>query len=41
MAALIMTQDLKLWRKWTFRAHGKQMVFIKKTLESDIQVLKI
>ena len=34
-----MTQDLKLRRKWTFRAHGKQMVFIKKTLESDIHVL--
>ena len=34
-----MTQDLKLRRKWTFRAHGKQMVFIKKTFESDIHVL--
>jgi hypothetical protein len=34
-----MTQDLKLRRKWTFRAHGKQMVFTKKTLESDIHVL--
>ena len=34
-----MAQDLKLRRKWTFRAHGKQMVFIKKTLESDIHVL--
>jgi len=27
-----MTQELKLRRKWTFRAHGKQVVFIKKTL---------
>ena len=34
-----MTQDLELRRKWTFRAHGKQMVFIKKALESDIHVL--
>ena len=34
-----MTQDLKLRRKWTFRAHGKQRIFIKKTLESDIHVL--
>ena len=34
-----MTQDLKLRRKWTFRAHDKQMVFIKKTFESDIHVL--
>ena len=34
-----MTQDLELRRKWTFRAHGKQVVFIKKALESDIHVL--
>ena len=34
-----MTQELKLRRKWTFRAHGKQMVFIKKTFESEIHVL--
>jgi hypothetical protein len=34
-----MTEDLKLRRKWTFRAHGKQMVFIKKTFESEIHVL--
>jgi len=34
-----MTQDLKLRRKWTFRAHGKQMVFIKKSFESEIHVL--
>ena len=34
-----MTHDLQLRRKWTFRAHGKQMVFIKKTFESDIHVL--
>ena len=34
-----MTQELELRRKWTFRAHGKQMVFDKKTFESDIHVL--
>jgi hypothetical protein len=34
-----MNQELKLRRKWTFRAHGKQMVFIKNTFESDIHVL--
>jgi hypothetical protein len=34
-----MTQDLELRRKWTFRAHGKQVVFIKKARESDIHVL--
>ena len=34
-----MTQELKLRRKWTFRAHGKQVVFIKKTFESEIHVL--
>ena len=34
-----MTHDLQLRRKWTFRAHSKQMVFIKKTFESDIHVL--
>ncbi len=33
-----MTQDLKLRRKWTFRAHGKQVVFIKKNRESGIHV---
>ena len=33
-----MTQDLKLRRKWTFRVHGRQMVFVKKTFESDIDV---
>ncbi len=31
--------DLKLRRKWTFRAHGRQMVFIKKPFESEIHVL--
>jgi hypothetical protein len=36
---LHMTQDLKLRRKWTFSAHGKQMVFIKKSFESEIHVL--
>ena len=34
-----MNSDLKLRRKWTFRAHGKQMVFIKKPFESDMHVL--
>ena len=34
-----MTENLKLRRKWTMRAHGKQVVFIKKPYESDIHVL--
>ena len=34
-----MTRELELRRKWTFRAHGKQMVFFKKSFESDIHVL--
>jgi hypothetical protein len=34
-----MTQDLELRRKWTFRAHGKQMVFFKKSFESGPHVL--
>ena len=34
-----MTGNLKLRRKWTMRAHGKQVVFIKKPYESDIHVL--
>jgi hypothetical protein len=34
-----MTQDLSLRRKWTLRAHGKQVVFVKKPLESDTHVL--
>ena len=33
-----MTIDLELRRKWTFRAHGKQMVFVKKVLEGDTHV---
>jgi hypothetical protein len=33
-----MTQELKLRCKWILRAHGKQMIFIKKTFESDIHV---
>ena len=33
-----MTQELKLKRKWTFRAHGAQMIFVKKSYESDIHV---
>ena len=34
-----MNQELELRRKWTFRAHGKQTVFIKKAFESDSHVL--
>jgi len=34
-----MNQELWLPRKWTFRAHGKQTVFIKKAFESDSHVL--
>ena len=34
-----MTNDLELRRKWTFRAHGKQNVFVKKVLEGDSHVL--
>ena len=34
-----MTRDLILQRKWTFRAHGQQMVFVKKPLESHTHVL--
>lgn len=34
-----MKQELELRRKWTFRAHGKQTVFIKKAFESDSHVL--
>ena len=34
-----MTPDLELRRKWTFRAHGKQVVFFKKSFESDKHVL--
>ena len=33
-----MNSDLKLRRKWTYRAHGRQMVFIKKPYESDMHV---
>jgi hypothetical protein len=34
-----MKQELELRRKWTFRAQGKQTVFIKKAFESDSHVL--
>ena len=34
-----MNSDLKLRRKWTLRAHGRQVVFIKKNRESGIHVL--
>ena len=33
-----MSQDLSLPRKWTFRAHGRQMVLVKKPLESQTHV---
>ena len=33
-----MNPDLKLRRKWTLRAHGRQMVLLKKPFESDIHV---
>jgi len=33
-----MDPHLDLARKWTFRAHGRQMVFIKKSKESTIHV---
>jgi hypothetical protein len=33
-----MNPDLKLRRKWTLRAHGRQMVFLKKPFESSIHV---
>ena len=34
-----MTGDLFLRRKWTFRAHGKQVVFIKRSNERGTHVL--
>ncbi len=34
-----MNPDLKLRRKWTLRAHGRQMVFLKKPFESGMHVL--
>ena len=34
-----MTRDLPLRRKWTFRAHERQMVFVKKPLESASHVM--
>ena len=34
-----MNQELRLRRKWTFRAHDRQVVFVKKPYESDIHVL--
>jgi len=34
-----MTQELWLQRKWTFRAHGRQVVFVKKPQESTEHVL--
>ena len=34
-----MIQELNLRRKWTFRAHDRQVVFVKKSFESDVHVL--
>ena len=34
-----MTDELFLRRKWTLRAHGRQVVFVKKPYESDTHVL--
>lgn len=34
-----MTDELRLRRKWTFRAHGRQVVFIKKPVESTEHVV--
>ena len=34
-----MTEDLGLKRKYTLRAHGRQMVFIKKSFESSSHVM--
>jgi hypothetical protein len=33
------TDDLLLRRKWTLRAHGRQVVFVKKPVESSTHVL--
>lgn len=33
------TTDLMLRRKWTFKAHGKQVVFVKRPIESSEHVL--
>ena len=34
-----MDQDLMLRRKWTFKAHGKQIVLVKKRNEQSRHVL--
>lgn len=34
-----MTEDLLLRRKWTLRAHGRQVVFVKKPVESSTHVV--
>ncbi len=34
-----MTDDLHLRRKWTLRAHGRQVVFVKKPVESTEHVV--
>jgi hypothetical protein len=33
------TTDLVLRRKWTFKAHGKQVVFVRRPIESSEHVL--
>ncbi|MGD8367093.1 MAG: hypothetical protein PVG78_05595 [Desulfobacterales bacterium] len=34
-----MSRELLLPRKWTFRAHGRQVVFVKKPVEGEAHVL--
>ncbi len=34
-----MTDELRLRRKWTFRAHGRQVVFVKEPVESTEHVV--
>ncbi|MCB0034319.1 MAG: hypothetical protein KDE51_09880 [Anaerolineales bacterium] len=34
-----MTQDLQLPRKWTLRAHGRQVIFVKKSNERSAHVI--
>ena len=35
-----MTRDLSLRRKWTLRAHGEQVVFVKRANERGEHVMK-
>jgi hypothetical protein len=32
-----MNQELELRRKWTFRAHGKQTIFVKKVFDKILK----